>query len=323
MKHPNKKTAIYRSPAFLGHNTGDHVENPGRMRAIDKELLHDWLLTDRVEARFGPASLDQAERVHHPRYLSALALLSEQGGGWIDNDTWCGPDSLSVAMLAAGAAATAVDEVLDGTYERAFVLCRPPGHHAVSNRGMGFCLINNIAVAAAQAIARGIERVAIVDWDVHHGNGTQEIFYESDRVLFCSVHQYGYFYPGTGATAERGRGAGDGFTINAPLPAGAGDREYLESIDELFAKAIVDFRPELILISAGFDAHEDDPLGSMRVTDAGFAQMARRVIEIAAECGHDRIVAVLEGGYDPVALGRSVAAVIRELDDVPPVHYDE
>jgi len=312
------QTALFRSPAFLNHDTGEHVECPDRIRAIDAELERSGLLIERPQPTFSPASIDDAERVHDPGYLHALNTFVSQGGGWIDGDTFCGMDSLDTALLAAGAAMAAVDSVLDGTYQRAFSLGRPPGHHAVRSRGMGFCLINNVAVAAAKALARGIKRVAIVDWDVHHGNGTQDIFYGSDEVLFCSVHQYGRFYPGSGAASERGQGEGRGYTINAPLPPGAGDRVYLQVFDEVFHLPLVEFNPELILISAGFDAHDEDPLGSMSVTDRGFAQLAYRVVEMAAECGHDRVVAVLEGGYDPQALGRSVAAVIRVLDGERP-----
>ena len=313
----HEKTRLYRSSRFLGHDTGDHVECPGRIRAIEAELTRSGLLENREQHAFDPASPEQLERVHDPRYLNALAMLVEQGGGWIDGDTYCGPDSLATAMLAAGAAVAAVNDVLGGKTQRGFALGRPPGHHALANRGMGFCLINNVAVAAAHALSRGLERVAIVDWDVHHGNGTQDIFYERDDVLFCSVHQYGRFYPGTGAAMERGRGDGLGYTINAPLPPGAGDRVYLQVIDEVFHLPIVDFNPELILISAGFDAHNDDPLGGMSLTDSGFGKLAQRLTEIARECGHDRIVAVLEGGYDQSALGRSVGDVIRVLDRDP------
>jgi acetoin utilization deacetylase AcuC-like enzyme len=317
------KTALYRSPLFLGHDTGDHVENPGRIQAIEDELSRSGLLRERAHREFDHASFAQIERVHDPRYLGALVQLTEQGGGWIDGDTLCGPDSLATAMLAAGAAIAAVDDVLDGSARRGFALGRPPGHHAVANRGMGFCLINSVAAAAAHALSRGLERVAIVDWDVHHGNGTQEIFYDRDDVLYCSVHQYGRFYPGTGSAVERGRGAGLGYTINAPLAPGGGDRVYLQVIDEVFHLPIVEFNPELILISAGFDAHVDDPLGSMAVTSEGFAKLAQRVVRISAQCGHERIVAVLEGGYDPGALGPSVAEVIRVLDGEPPPRYDE
>jgi acetoin utilization deacetylase AcuC-like enzyme len=306
--------ALFRSRAFLGHDTGDHVENPARILAIDTELQRAGLLAGRRETLFGPATFQQAGAVHDPRYLHALVTISEQGGGWIDGDTYCGPDSLHTARLAAGAAIAAVDHALDVPSGRACALGRPPGHHATAARGMGFCLVNSVAVAAAHALARGVERVAIFDWDVHHGNGTQDIFYERDDVLFCSMHQYGDFYPGSGAASERGRGKGLGYTINAPMNAGADAAAYLDRFDAEFAPTLLAFRPGLILISAGFDAHASDPLGSMSLTESGFGELTSRIIDIANATSEGRIVAVLEGGYDGPALGRSVAEMVRRLD---------
>jgi acetoin utilization deacetylase AcuC-like enzyme len=318
-----RRTAVYRSLRFRNHDTGQHPENPGRMVAIDAALDRSGLLDGRVEPDFAPATTEMVERVHDPRYVQALHRFVEQGGGWIDGDTYCGPDSLETSLLAAGVAGAAVDAVLDGTHPAAFVLARPPGHHATVARAMGFCLINSVAVAAAHALARGLERVAIVDWDVHHGNGTQDIFYDRADVLFCSVHQYGHFYPGTGAAGERGHGSGDGYTINAPLPAGGEDRIYRQVFDEMFHLPIQEFHPELLLVSAGFDAHEHDPLGSMAVTEQGFADLTKRVMRYAEEAGHNRVVALLEGGYDPAALGRSVVTVLQTLDGVASERYDD
>jgi acetoin utilization deacetylase AcuC-like enzyme len=186
---------------------------------------------------------------------------------------------------------------------------------------MGFCQINNIAVAAAHALSRGLTRIAIVDWDVHHGNGTQDIFYETDQVLFCSVHQ-SPLYPGTGAASEQGTGVGWGFTVNVPLPPGTGDDTYFRVFDEIFLPKLRDYRPELMLISAGFDAHEADPIASMRVTEAGFRAMAERTVALAEEAASGRVVALLEGGYDPNALARSVVEVIRVLDTGSDGEYD-
>jgi acetoin utilization deacetylase AcuC-like enzyme len=201
------------------------------------------------------------------------------------------------------------------------VLGRPPGHHATRQRGMGFCLINSIAVAASHAVARGTSRVAIVDWDVHHGNGTQEIFYETDRVLFCSVHQ-SPLYPMTGYVSEKGIGAGWGFTLNVPLPPGEGDDSYLRVFDEIILPRVREFKPELVLVSAGFDAHEADPLASMRVTEAGFRAMAERTIAASEETAEGRLVAFLEGGYDPMALAQSVAEMVKALDSGSDGEYD-
>ncbi len=309
-------TALLRSPRFRGHDTRAHPENPSRLVAVDAELERAGLVAGRADVPFGPADPAAIERVHDPRYVAALHDLATRGGGWVDADTMVAPDSVDVALLAAGAAVAAVDATLDGVAARAFALVRPPGHHATPARGMGFCLFNSVAVAAAHAVARGLERVLIVDWDVHHGNGTQDAFYATDRVLFCSVHQ-SPFYPGTGAADERGRGAGEGFTINVPLRAGKGDDDYRRVFDEAFLPAARRYRPELVLVSAGFDAHRADPLGGMRLTEEGFADLARRVIDLAEASAGGRLVAVLEGGYDPPALGRSVATVLRVLDDAP------
>jgi acetoin utilization deacetylase AcuC-like enzyme len=309
-----RPTALFRSPHFLGHDTGSHPENAGRIAAIEAELVRVDLLRDRPEIAFGPASREQLARVHDPAYLDAIAQAAASGGGWIDGDTMVRPDSVAVATLAAGAATAAVDAVLDAAAKRAFVLARPPGHHATPSRGMGFCLLNSIAVAAAHATERGLERVLILDWDVHHGNGTQDAFYETDRVFFCSIHQ-SPLYPGTGAATEQGSGAGAGFTLNIPMRPGLGDDAYQRVFTDVVIPAARAYQPELVLVSAGFDAHRDDPLAGMRVTEAGFAGMATAALELAAECANDRLVAILEGGYDPTALGRGVATVLSTFDN--------
>jgi acetoin utilization deacetylase AcuC-like enzyme len=315
------RAALLRSSAFLGHDTGEHVENPRRLLAIDAELRRRDLLAGRPEVSFSPASRDAIERVHDVRYIDLLERVTSAGGAWLDADTMIGPDSYEVAQFAAGAGIAAVDAALDDIVKRSMVLARPPGHHATNQRGMGFCLINSIAVAAAHALARGVNRVAIVDWDVHHGNGTQDIFYETDKVLFCSIHQ-SPLYPGTGDLTEKGIGPGWGFTLNIPVPSGEGDSTYLRMFDEIIAPGVREYRPELVLISAGFDAHEADPLGSMRVTETGFRAMAERTIALAEETASGRIVAFLEGGYDPRGLARSVAEVIEALDTGSDGEYD-
>ncbi|MGI8478048.1 MAG: histone deacetylase family protein [Thermomicrobiales bacterium] len=310
------RTALFRSPKFLRHDTGNHPENPGRIAAIDAELHRRGLLDGRPEIAWGPAGVDQLERVHDPRYVEAIRRLARDGGAWLDADTLCGPDSVDVAMLGAGAAVAAVDAAMDATARRGFTLGRPPGHHATAVRGMGFCLLNSVAVAAAHALSRGARRVAIVDWDVHHGNGTQDIFSRRADVLVCSVHQYGgHFYPGTGGAEETGDGPGRGFTINAPLAPGQNDRVYACVFDELFLPALRTFDAEVILISAGFDAHADDPIANMNLTEAGFAGLARRLVDLSEQTAADgRLVAVLEGGYDPAALAGCVCAVLDVLD---------
>ncbi len=317
----NHRAALLRSSAFLGHDTGTHVENPRRLLAIDAELRRRALLAGRPEISFSPASREAIERVHDARYIDLLERVTSSGGAWLDADTMIGPDSYDVARLAAGAGIAAVDAALDDVVQRSMVLGRPPGHHATSQRGMGFCLINSIAVAAAHALSRGVARVAIIDWDVHHGNGTQDIFYETDRVLFCSMHQ-SPLYPGTGDASEKGVGPGWGFTLNLPLPPGEGDTTYLRVFDEIIAPRVREYRPELVLVSAGFDAHNADPLGSMRVTETGFRKMTERTIELAEETASGRIVAFLEGGYDPHALAASVAEVVEALDTGSDGEYD-
>jgi acetoin utilization deacetylase AcuC-like enzyme len=308
-------TAVLTSTAFLGHDTGPHPEQPARIAAITSELDARGLLRDRPLVPFGLADRDLVERVHDPQYLALLDRVVEAGGGWIDPDTLCAIDSVETAYLAAGATTAAVEAVLRGDVPRAFVLARPPGHHATSSRAMGFCLINSIAVAAQDALDQGLERVAIVDWDVHHGNGTEAIFEERSDVLFCSVHQFGHgFFPGTGEEFDSGVGAGTGYTLNVPLRPGADDRAYQHVFRDVIGPRIEQFQPELLLVSAGFDAHAADPLGSMAVTESGFAEMANRVLDWADRFCAGRVVAVLEGGYDKPALGRSVAAVLEAFD---------
>ena len=309
-----ERTALFRSLAFREHDTGDHPENAGRLLAIDSELERLNLLAGRPEIPFNAAPDDVLALVHDPRYIAGIREFSAQGGGWLDADTPVGARSVDIAALAAGAGIAAVDAALDDRAQRGFVLARPPGHHATPTRGMGFCLFNTIAVAAAHALSHGLDRVLIVDWDVHHGNGTQDAFYETDKVLFCSVHQWP-LYPGTGAANERGAGRGAGYTINVPLAAGADDDAYREVFDQLILPAANAFRPQIVLISAGFDAHANDPLGGMLVTERGFANLARRVVGIAGDHADGRVVAFLEGGYDPPALAASVVATLAAFDD--------
>lgn len=307
------RTALYRSPRFADHDEPSHVENQRRLVAVDAALDASGLLRERSQPELIPATIEQLARVHEPDYLDALSRAAALGSGWIDGDTYFGPHSVEVASLAAGAAIQAVDTALSGTAKRGFVLARPPGHHARPSIGMGFCLFGTIAVAAAEAIAQGIERIAIVDWDVHHGNGTQEIFYESDQVFFASIHQWP-LYPGTGAATETGFGAGAGYTMNLPLPAGSGNGDYLRTLDDLILPRLRTYQPELVLVSAGYDCHRDDPLGSMLVDEDGFAEMTTRLLDLAESFAGGRIVLVLEGGYDPPALARSVVRTIEVLD---------
>ena len=308
------RAALLRDPRFQGHDTGGHPENARRLRAIEQELAARDLLRDRPVVPFAPAPDAALGLVHDRRYVVGVREFAAQGGGYLDADTVVQPDSIDVAALAAGAGIAAVDAALDGVVARSFVLTRPPGHHATPQRGMGFCIFNTIAVAAAHALERGAARVMIIDWDVHHGNGTQDAFYDTDQVLFVSLHQ-SPLYPGSGAASERGAGRGSGFTRNVPLRAGGGDADYQAAFADIVAPAAEAYQPELVLISAGFDAHAADPLANMRVTEAGFSEMAQRAREIAETHAGGRLIAFLEGGYDPPALARSVAATLAVLDD--------
>jgi acetoin utilization deacetylase AcuC-like enzyme len=250
------------------------------------------------------------ERVHTREHIDAI-VATRGKATMIDEDTFTSPDTEEVARLAAGAVLTGVDHVLDGPAgSMALVMVRPPGHHAEADRAMGFCFYNNIAVGAAYARARGCARVAIVDYDVHHGNGTQWMFYEDPTVLFVSSHQYP-FYPGTGAASERGRGAGLGYTLNVPLDAGAQDAEIERKYAEIVLPALGEFKPDLLMISAGFDAHELDPLGQLRMTTAGFGRLTKALVALADEVCQGKVVFVTEGGYDLGALRDCLNEVIR------------
>ncbi len=314
MQAPFRATALLHSERFLGHATGSHPENPGRIAAIKDELRRQDLLEGRPEVQFGEATQEQITRVHNVAYLKRLEQYSVPGA--LDPDTLVLPDSLTVARLASGAAVAATDAVLDGRVQRAFCLGRPPGHHATPLRGMGFCLLNSAAIAAAHALARGVERVLILDWDVHHGNGTQDTFYATDQVFYCSMHQ-SPLYPGTGMAAEAGMDGGREFTLNIPLAPGGDDDVYTRVFDEVILPRVVAYEPQLVLVSAGFDAHQADPLANMRVTEDGFAALAARVVRLAEEVAGGRLVAILEGGYHRQALARSVAAVLKVFDTGP------
>jgi acetoin utilization deacetylase AcuC-like enzyme len=307
-----RRVALYRSLRFREHDTGSHPENAQRLVVIDETLDRLDLASGRPLIPFTEAPDDLLALVHDVRYVSGVRDLAAHGGGWLDADTYVGPESVNIAALAAGAAVAAIDASLAGRAERGFVLARPPGHHATPHRGMGFCIFNTVAVAAAHALAQGVERVLVIDWDVHHGNGTQDAFYESDRVLYISVHQ-SPLYPGTGAASERGAGRGLGYTLNIPLPAGADDATYTAVFDDFVLPAARAFAPQLVLVSAGFDAHRDDPLASMALTERGFFALAKRVAAVADQA-EGRLVAVLEGGYHPRALAASVVATLAALD---------
>ena len=308
------RVAFVYHPACLGHSNGPgHPERKERVTAIRGHLEAGGLLSRLEVVEPSPCPIERLTRVHEPEYVEAIRRACERGPIGLDPDTSVSPGSWDAALLSAGGALAGCDAVLSGRASAAFVATRPPGHHAESDRAMGFCLFNNIAVAARYLQdEHGLARVFIVDWDVHHGNGTQHMFEEDDSVFYFSVHQFP-FYPGTGAAAEQGLGKGRGYTLNVPLPAGSGDALYLEVFKSSLLPALERFRPEAILISCGFDAHGADPLAAMEITEAGYGTLTG-IVRGAAErlCG-GRIVSLLEGGYDLRALGRSAEAHILAL----------
>lgn len=303
-------TLLVSHPACELHQTGPgHPERPERLRAI-RRAVDESGLTDLVEAAdVRPVSVDILNTVHLRSYTSTLEAVAERGGGWLDPDTVVSPESARAAALAAGAAQRAAEALCAGEAARAFVMVRPPGHHALPDRGMGFCLFNNVAVAAVTARRLGKERIMVVDWDVHHGNGTQAVFWRDPGVLVASVHQE-YWYPGTGALEEIGEGPGEGFTVNIPLPAETGDRGYEDVFTEAVLPLVSAYTPQFLILSAGYDAHFADPLGGMVLTARGFGRLAALLDEAARACGAP-LMAVLEGGYDLEALA---ASVVRTLE---------
>ncbi|HRC56611.1 MAG TPA: histone deacetylase [Kofleriaceae bacterium] len=299
---------------FMQHRspTG-HPERVARFEAVATALRAANLAGRGKHIPIRSASEEELLRAHSATYLQELTRTVPGKSGWLDADTYFSPGTWDAALAAAGGLTELTVRALHGELTRGLAVVRPPGHHATRDRAMGFCLINNVAVAAATARAQGAARVAIVDWDVHHGNGTQDIFWEDPAVMYLSVHQYPY-YPGTGAPSEIGGVSARGSTINVGLPPGLGDAEYLHVFDTVFVPALRRFRPDLVLVSAGFDPYRDDPLAQMSVTAAGFGAMARRLRLVADEVCEGRMVAVLEGGYDLHGLATGITSVLDAMD---------
>jgi acetoin utilization deacetylase AcuC-like enzyme len=306
---------LIHSDRYAEHQTPPgHPERPERAEVMDV-VASRW--RERGAEIVAPRSATPAQlaRVHDPDYVRRIADTAGRSRA-LDPDTYTSPESFEIACLAAGAAIDAVERVMSGAHRAAMALVRPPGHHAERDRAMGFCLFNNVAVAAAHARAGGARKVAIVDYDVHHGNGTQHIFERDAGVLYISTHQYPY-YPGTGAADEIGIEGGRGYTVNVPIAAGAVDDDYQLVFSTVIVPILLQFEPDLVIVSAGFDAHERDPLGGMRLSTAAFAAMTADLRRVAGECCRGRIVAVTEGGYDLPALRASIEAALEALSSSP------
>ena len=304
---------LLEHPSSLAHDTGSHPEQAARLLAIEHELeARAWLGYERVTSP--PARRGQVSAVHSEAHVSAIESAAARGGAQLDLDTVVSEHSFEAALHAAGGASRLVELLLEQRAPTGFSVHRPPGHHATSTRAMGFCLFNNVAIAARHALdAGGLERVMILDWDVHHGNGTHDIFYESREVLFVSIHQ-SPLYPGTGAASELGAGDAVGYTVNLPVPVGSGDELYVSLVEHVVVPLAREFEPQLVLLSAGFDAHRDDPLADCTVTESGYARMAASMRRVCAELGAP-IGGVLEGGYALRALATSLAATLEALAD--------
>jgi acetoin utilization deacetylase AcuC-like enzyme len=308
--------AIYYHPLFLQHETGEHPENQERLVVARRALVDSGLELEWITPE--PAPVSAIARIHDLGYIDLVRTTARGGGGWLDWDTAVSPDSYDAAILAAGAGLMAVDRSLS-TGQGAFMLVRPPGHHACRSRGMGFCLFNNIAVAAAHALdGLGLQRVLIVDWDVHHGNGTQAAFYDDPRVLFFSMHEAGH-YPGTGMAREVGSGGGTGYTVNVPVRAGAADGAVLLAFESLLEPLARAFRPQIVLVSAGYDAQRGDPLGDLCLSQTSFQWMAARLLSLCHEVGASGPLCFLEGGYVPEMMAASVVVTLEGLQGETPL----
>lgn len=311
-----KKTLFLSHPSLVEHGIDSHPENPGRLRAILQSLAKSPFLDLTCTRK---ASIEELAAVHDEDYINHVASVDGMPG-YLDPETPMSMGSVQAAFLAAGIGLEVVEQVLTGKIENGFALVRPPGHHAVHNTSMGFCVFNNIAVAAKKALAMGLKRVLIIDWDVHHGNGTQEAFYDDDRVLVIDLHQDNLFPQGSGLVEQIGKGRGEGYMVNLPLPDSCRDDDYLYVFEKIIKPIAREFKPELILVSAGFDAHESDPLASMQLSTDAYGRLANEVKLLAYELCNKKFVLFLEGGYNVPYLVQNVLACANVLSaDVPAV----
>ncbi|MCA9396644.1 MAG: histone deacetylase [Candidatus Omnitrophica bacterium] len=308
-------TAFIYSEGVLNHDTGlGHPENSGRIESVLSCLKKEAWFSNSIQHQFPVSQPEILSSIHHPAYIQKVKNLCTEGVRFIDSpDVAVCPDSFGAALLSADMSLALVDRIFDGPYTNGFVLTRPPGHHAKKSEAMGFCLFNNIAVAVKYAQQKyKLSRVAIVDWDVHHGNGTQDCFYDDPSVFYASIHQFP-FYPGTGRKDETGSGRGRNATLNMPLPAGCGDIHYKDLFESVLLPALDNFRPEAVFISAGFDAHADDPLGSMNLSSEMYRWMTKKLTETANRYSDGHVLSFLEGGYHPQALTESISMHLSGL----------
>lgn len=307
------KIGYVYDPVYLRHDTGNHVESIKRLETIMSHLEKTGLTQRLTLIKPRPATVDEIAAVHRPQYIAEIRETARAGGGWLDPDTVMSAGSYEAAIYAAGGVITAAEAVVKGEVNSAFALVRPPGHHATAEQAMGFCLFNNVAIAARYALNQlGVKRIAIIDFDVHHGNGTQEAFYHEPRAIYLSTHQYPY-YPGTGSVAEIGKGMAKGNIVNMPMPSGCGDKEYEQVFEQIVAPVVRRFAPQLILVSAGYDPHWADQLAIMQMSVSGFARMAEIIRGLAEESCGGKMVFTLEGGYNLAAQAASVASTFMVL----------
>jgi acetoin utilization deacetylase AcuC-like enzyme len=313
------KVGLVYHPIYLEHDTGQHVENADRLQTTMRLLGNSGLRETLDMLVPEPASVEDLTTVHTSSHVLRVEKTAAAGGGWLDADTVLSPRSYDAALFAAGGVMMATDAVITGTVDSAFVLVRPPGHHATQNTAMGFCLFNNVAIAARRALSKhGLDRVLIVDFDVHHGNGTQDAFYDDPRVMYFSTHQYP-LYPGTGRADETGAGQGLGTTVNIPLPPWSGDDEHLRAFEEILVPMSHRFQPQIILVSAGYDAHWADYISSQQMTVNGYARIVTILKQLSADLCQQKLVLALEGGYHLQALAYSIEATLDVLLGSPVV----